>query len=207
MRVDVISDFVCPWCFVGLRRLQRASALAAAAGATVDVVWHPFLLNPATPPEGEPYRAFMLKKFGSASAVDALHGRVREAARGEGLEIDLDALQIRPSTRLAHSVVNVLQAGAYPVAALVEALFDAHFIERRNIGDPRQLTTILARLNLPGEAVRSCLERAPDARALLAAAMRFEVDGVPTYVFEGERMLAGAHAAEQLLEMLLAPRR
>lgn len=207
MRVDVISDFVCPWCFVGLRRLQRASALAAAAGVTVDVVWHPFLLNPDTPPEGEPYRAFMLKKFGSASSVDALHGRVRDAARGEELEIDFDALQIRPSTRLAHTVVTVLQAGAYPVAALVAALFEAHFLERKNIGDPRQLTGILARLQLPGEVVRSCVESAPDPRALLAAAMRFEVEGVPTYVFDGERMLAGAHAAEQLLEMFQGSRR
>ena len=198
MQLDVVSDFVCPWCFIGLRRLQAACEMAGEGGVAVGVNWHPFLLNPDTPPEGEPYRAFMVRKFGTEAAVEALHQRVSAAAAGDGIDFRFDQMPVRPSTRLAHGVVSALQAAGHDVGALVTALFEAHFLELRNIGDPSTVADLVGRAGLPADGVDEIFAALPSAESLAELAGALRLDGVPAFVLERRQLLLGAQPAKVL---------
>ncbi|MCB1956433.1 MAG: DsbA family oxidoreductase [Rhodocyclaceae bacterium] len=205
MHIDVVSDFVCPWCFIGLRRLEAALAQACAQGVVPRVSWHPYFLNPHTPPAGEPYRAFMERKFGSAAAVEALHARVAAAASGDGIGFRFGEMPVRPSTRLAHGVVAALQAAGQDVGGLVPAVFSAHFLELRNIGDPDVLASLVEAAGLPTDVVAE-LARAPaDITALTHFADALRLDGVPAFVFDRRQAVLGAQPAGVLLACMTDP--
>lgn len=202
MHIDVVSDFVCPWCFIGQRRLEAALAKARAQGVVPRVSWHPYFLNPDTPPAGEPYRAFMERKFGSAAAVDGLHARVLAAASGDGIVFRFAEMSVRPSTRLAHGVVAALQASGHDVGTLVPSIFAAHFLELRNIGAPQELAQLVEAAGLPADVVGD-LTRAPaDVTALSRFADALHLDGVPAYVFDRRQAVLGAQPAGTLLDCM-----
>lgn len=126
LSIDLVSDFVCPWCFIGWRRLQRALEHVQAQRPEVDVQVHllPFFLNPDTPPAGESYRDFLIGKFGSAQKVEALHAQVREAGAPD-VTFEFERIQVRPLTLHAHRLTYRAQAlGATPaqLAALAEGI-------------------------------------------------------------------------------------
>ncbi len=193
MKVEIYSDVVCPWCYIGERRFARA--LAELPGADeVEVVFRPFQLDPTEPTTPRPLLEALEYKFGSNAR--AMTARVAEAARGEEIEIDWDRA-IAVNTFTAHRLLwwALREAGPAIQRALAERLFAAHFTDGESVGDP----TVLARL--AGDAGLSAARAAAflatdegehEVRAAIAQARRIGVTAVPTFVFDGEYGVQGA---------------
>ncbi len=200
--IDVVSDVVCPWCYVGKRRLE--AALRERPTAEVTVRWHPFQLDPTIPPEGLDRRASMLKKFGSAAKIDEIHARLTEAGRAEGLAFAFDRITRSVNTLDAHRVIR--WAGEAAVQdAVSEALFRAYFVEGRNIGDPAVLADVAGANGLDRTDIAARLGTDADTTVVqseIEAAMRIGVSGVPFFIFAQSFAVSGAQSAEILATAL-----
>jgi len=200
--INVISDFVCPWCFLGRERLMRAVAeyREAHPGHRVSIHWLPYFLNADTPEDGEPYRPFLERKFGGARAVDALFERVRAAARPDGVEFAFEKIAVRVNTLRAHRLVYRAQArGMAPerVQALVEALFRAYFQQGLDIGDVDTLAGIVAASGGRREEAVEYLAGDEDAAAVRRMAgelSRQGVEGVPFFILNRSLAVSGAQS-------------
>ena len=153
--IEIVSDVVCPWCFIGLRRLSAAIELIRrdVPGFTCRKRWLPFFLNPDTPAAGEPYREFLDAKFGGPIKAEAVLDKVRAVAADDGLVYAFERIQTRPNTLAAHRLMYRAQAqGQKPerIQALGHALFAAHFQEGRDIGDLDTLADIAAACGYAG---------------------------------------------------------
>lgn len=205
--VDVVSDVVCPWCNIGKRFLDAAIARlqAQAPEVAVRVRWHPYLLNPDTPPGGEPYRPFLERKFGGAAAVEEIWQRVRAAGERAGVGFAFERIERRPPTLDAHRLIR-WQAARGDAAQLVDALFDAHFREGRDIGDPAVLAAIgAAATGAPADALRDWLHGDAEREGVLAEvaeAARIGVRGVPFFIFAGRLAVSGAQPDDVLLSAM-----
>lgn len=197
--IDVHSDAVCPWCYLGKRRLERA--LAARPEIPVEVRWRAFELNPGLSVGGVDRATYLQQKFGPAALAEA-HARLVELGSREGIPFRFDAIARMPNTRLSH----VLAAGAGPRAgALVEALFAAYFERGEDIGDPEVLVTIAAAAGLDPAIARERLgsREAADAVALEEEeGRRLGIQGVPFFVFAGRWALSGAQEPAQFVAAL-----
>lgn len=204
--INVISDFVCPWCFLGRERLMRAVAeyREAHPGHRVSIHWLPYFLNADTPEDGEPYRPFLERKFGGARAVDALFERVRAAARPDGVEFAFEKIAVRVNTLRAHRLVYRAQArGMAPerVQALVEALFRAYFQQGLDIGDVDTLAGIVAASGGRREEAVEYLAGDEDAAAVRRMAgelSRQGVEGVPFFILNRSLAVSGAQSLAAL---------
>lgn len=196
--IDIVSDVVCPWCFIGKRRLE--TALAQRPGVDVTVRWHPFQLDPTIPPGGLDRRSYMARKFGSAERVDEIHARLQEAGRGEGIDFAFDRITRSVNTLDAHRVLHwAAQAGVQNEAK--EALFRAYFMDGRNIGDPAVLAEVAASVGLDAAGIREALGTDRDTaeiEAEIQAAQKIGVSGVPFFIFAQSFAVSGAQAADVL---------
>ncbi|HEV7164974.1 MAG TPA: DsbA family oxidoreductase [Gammaproteobacteria bacterium] len=206
MRIDVFSDVVCPWCFVGKRRLD--AALKAADIEDADIHWHAFQLNPDLPPEGVDRREYMQKKFGSPETIARIHERVSEAGRSAGIDFRFDAITRSPNTFDAHRLLTL--AGTQGRQnALKEALLSAYFLEGRDIGDHGVLSDVTMQVGMSGDipAWLASDAAAQEVREDLGTAARLEISGVPFFIFAGRYALAGAQPPEVFAETLAAAQR
>jgi predicted DsbA family dithiol-disulfide isomerase len=177
-RIDVVSDFVCPWCFIGARRLEKA-----LEGKDAEVTYRPFLLDPRIPPEGVDLRENLRKKFGRDP--EGMFGRVEAAAREAGIQLDFAKVRRYPSTVLAHALV----AKAKDPRALANALFEAYFLQGRDIGQ----ADVLRELAGSADVEKADLERVRDeAREASAEG----ITGVPFFVFGDKFAVSGAQPLE-----------
>jgi predicted DsbA family dithiol-disulfide isomerase len=199
LTVDVISDVVCPWCFVGKQRLEAATA---ASDVPVTVRWHPFQLDPTIPPGGKSRRDYLEAKFGTDGRIEAMHERLTELGAAEGIPFAFDRIAVAPNTLDAHRVVRWAAAEGVQ-SEIVSALFRAYFIEGRNIGDPAVLAEIAGENGMDGatvaERLATDLDRA-EVEHEIASAQRMGVTGVPTFIVAGRYALVGAQPAEALVE-------
>lgn len=201
-RIDVISDAICPWCYIGKRQLERALALLAEKGLHFDVAWHPFQLNPDMPAEGWDRKEYRIQKFGSWEKSQAMDARITETAAGIGLEFHLDRLTRTPNTVNAHRAIWL--AGQHGVQdAVLEALFKLYFVDGGDLGDVALLTetAVAAGLDRPaldamyaGDAGRDVVLRGD------AAARQGGISGVPSFLMGGYLLFSGALPAEQMAE-------
>jgi predicted DsbA family dithiol-disulfide isomerase len=202
--IEVVSDAICPWCWIGKRQLERARTLLDGRLA-LKIVWHPFELNPGMPKEGVPRRVYRQAKFGSLDYSDRLDARVAEAGRAAGLEFRFDRIGWTPNTFDAHRLIWL--AGEKGVQdAVVEALFQAYFHEGRNIGEMAVLVEAAQAAGLDGGKVGKLLAGgagSAETREELERARDLGIDSVPTIVFKGEPLISGAAPAEQLAAKLL----
>lgn len=205
--IEVIHDLVCPWCYLGIRRLTRTLARRPDLG--VDLVWRPFLLNPDMARGGMTHEDYVIRKFGGADRARRLHASITEIGRAEGVIFRFDRIRRAPSSVDAHRLVR--WAGAFGRAAeMVEALFAAHFAEGRDIGDPGTLVLIAGRLGLDARAAHALLlgnEGADLVHSDNLLAHRLGVNGVPCFLVGGEHAIAGAQepeVIERLLDIALA---
>jgi predicted DsbA family dithiol-disulfide isomerase len=203
MRVEIYSDVVCPWCYVGERRFGRA--LEGFPGAEeVEVVFRPFQLNPDAPEAAVPMAEYMEKRFGPRAAT--MHGQVDAAGAGEGITFSWDrALAV--NTRTAHRLLRLAEReyGVEVQRALVERLFDLHFTRGGDLSDPDQLADEGAAVGMDRERARSYLAAGEGARELEAefeAARALGVRAVPTFVFDGTWAVEGAQPVERFAEVL-----
>jgi predicted DsbA family dithiol-disulfide isomerase len=195
--VDVVSDVVCPWCFIGKRRLENAIAIA---DLPVAVRWHPFQLDPTIPPEGKSRRAYLEQKFGSAERIAEIHRNVAEIGKTEGIDFAFDRILVSPNTLDAHRLVRWAgEAGVQD--KVVEALFRANFLEGRNVGDRETLADIAAEVGMDRAKIAARLASDDDrdeVTAEIVSAQRIGVTGVPTFIVANRYALVGAQPAETL---------
>lgn len=199
LRVEVVSDVVCPWCYIGKRRLEKA--LALVAGSLVpQITWLPFQLNPGMPAEGMPRAEYRRAKFGSVERGRQLDARVSAEGRAEGIDFALERIERTPNTFAAHQLIDLAQqAGAG--AAVVDALFRAYFEEARDVGDRGVLLGIAESAGLARALLEARWADAAEARrvAELEHSMKaLGISGVPTFILERKFGVSGAQPAEAL---------
>ncbi|HEY0501987.1 MAG TPA: DsbA family oxidoreductase [Lysobacter sp.] len=198
MRIDIWSDVVCPWCWIGKHRLRTALAALGEAGERAEIHWHAFQLDPESDETPVPLRQAYEKKFGGAQRTEQILSQTQAAGRAEGLPFDFDRGQVRVNTLKAHRLVWL--AGREGDADKVgEALFRAHFAEGRNLADVQTLVDAGAAGGLPEARVRAMLdsdEGLAEVRAQLAQAQALGVQAVPTFVFDGRMAVQGAQTPE-----------
>lgn len=209
--IDLVSDFVCPWCFLGKFRLDKAIAAFGASRPDVAlrVNWLPFFLNPDTPAAGEPYRPFLEAKFGGRRGADEVLAQVAAAAAPDGLQFAFERIRTRPNTLGAHRLSYRAQSLGYrpdQVASLANALFEAHFQQGRDIGDIDVLADLAVAVGDRRDAVTSYLGSDRDAATVKRMAAQIQqqgVTGVPFFIFNRKLAISGAQSVAALGAALL----
>ncbi len=205
--IDIVSDILCPWCFIGKRRLATAIQLVEQAhpNFSYQLRWLPFFLNPDTPPEGEPYLPFLEKKFGSRERVDALFENVRAAGRPYGIEYAFEKIAFRANTLKAHRLLYWAQQRG-PVDQLVERLFVAQFQLGEHVGDLETLVNIAAECGLPAEETRAYLasdQNQDTVRQLEREYRQRGINSVPSFILQNSELIVGAEDPKVLAEGIL----
>lgn len=197
IQIEIASDVVCPWCYIGKRRLEKALALLDGQ-VKAHIVWLPFQLNPGIPDEGMPRAEYRKQKFGSIERGRQLDARVASEGSGEGIAFAFDRIERTPNTRAAHQLIELAQSQA-KATGVVDALFRAYFEEAKNIGDPAVLEDI-ARANgvsgWPGHAnATSVAQKEEGVRSL-------GISAVPTFILDRKLGVSGAHPPEALADAI-----
>lgn len=199
LAVDVISDVICPWCYIGKRRLEKA---VAALDGTVKVRWLPFQLNPTMPKEGISRREYRTKKFGSWERSQELDARVVAVGEAEGIHFAFDRNERTPNTLDTHRLIWLADKEGVQ-DAVVEALFRAYFTDGRDISNRQTLIEVVVESGLVPVQAESMLESDDGLEAIKEAealARRFRVDGVPFFIINGKFTLSGAQQSDAFLE-------
>lgn len=202
MQIDVISDTVCPWCYIGKRRLERA--IAARPHISFDVRWRAYRLDPKVPREGYDRKAYLEAKFGGGERVKAMGEAIRMAGESEGIAFAYDRILKTPNTLDSHRLVRWAETAGVQNDA-VERLFAAYFEQGRDIGDRAVLIEIANEAGMDGDLVSGLLARDADAELVEredAQAHRMGVSGVPTFIFANKYSATGAHAPRILLQVI-----
>ena len=204
MQLDIVSDVICPWCYIGKRQLERALDTLEHEGLRFSVHWNPFQLNPDMPKEGTLRAAYRAAKFGSAERCADIDARVTSAAAQVGLEFHLDRIVRTPNTMDGHRLIWFAnRVGAQD--AVVESLFAAYFTEGKDVGDRTVLADCAAEAGLDRADVVRFLESDLAAAELAQAdraARQAGVNGVPSFFLDGYGLFSGAVPAEQMAEAL-----
>ncbi|HEY5207858.1 MAG TPA: DsbA family oxidoreductase [Stellaceae bacterium] len=199
MQVDIFADVVCPWCFIGKRRFERAMAMRPET--PVELAWRPFQLNPEMPRDGVPADEFFAAKFGDLQNMNERRGIVAEIGAALGIDFAFDRIAREPNTLDAHRLIRfALRRGK--ADAVVEALFTGHFVAGRDIGDRATLAAIAAESGLDRAEAEQFLAGNEETDTILAEeqeARRIGVTAVPCYVFEQQYAVAGAQEPEFFL--------
>ncbi len=201
MRLDIFSDPICPWCFIGKRRLERA--LAARPDLQIEVHWRAFQLNPEMPAEGMDRQLYLELKFGGPAAAQRIYDTIAEAGVSEKIDFDFGAIRRTPNTVNAHRLIR--RAGLEGKQdAVVEALFERYFLVGEDIGDAAVLMKVAEEAGLATTDLESFLAGAEESdvvRSEDALARRTGIQGVPTFIFANRFALSGAHEPEVLIQM------
>jgi predicted DsbA family dithiol-disulfide isomerase len=201
VRIDIVADVVCPWCFIGHRRLARAMAMRPKL--RVARIWRPFQLNPELPREGLPRELYLRLNFGVGRSAARIHAALATAGAKEGIEFAFDRIGRTPNTLDAHRLVR-LAAESGRADAVVDALFRGYFEEGLDIGDLDALAAVAASSGLDASTARAHLAGGAGTREVLAEeqrARRIGVDAVPCFIIAGDYALAGAQDPEMFLPL------
>jgi len=197
MHIDIVSDVICPWCFIGKRRMEKA--LADLAGEfEVEVSWLPFQLNPDMPSDGMPRAEYRRAKFGSVERGRSLDARVAAEGRGEGIAFAFDRIARTPNTQAAHRLIALAQMQGRG-NAVVAALFRAYFEEALDVGDAAVLAGIAEAQSVsgwPGQADAGEVAGLEDSMRALG------ISAVPTFILARKLGVSGAHPPESLAQAI-----
>jgi predicted DsbA family dithiol-disulfide isomerase len=199
LTIDVISDVICPWCYIGKRRMEKA---VAALGGPVKVRWLPFQLNPTMPREGINRREYRTKKFGSWERSQELDARLVTVGKEEGIHFAFDRIERTPNTLDAHRLIWLAEKQGVQ-DAVVQALFRAYFTDGRDINNRQTLLDVVAEAGLHRHEAEALLDSGDGLEAVKdagALARRFRVDGVPFFIINSEIILSGARQPDAFLE-------
>ncbi|MEE8213761.1 MAG: DsbA family oxidoreductase [Alphaproteobacteria bacterium] len=202
MEIDIIFDTVCPWCFIGKKRLEKA--LASRPGIEVHSNWKPFLLNPEMPPQGIDRTAYLIKKFGSEARIKQIYGTIGEVGQSVEIDFAFERIDKTPNSVDSHRLVRFAHERGL-ADEVAEALFVEFFINGRDIGDLRVLTEIGAANGLDAQEVGAYLETDADVRAIHdenVRAHRLGINGVPSFAFNEKFVISGAQEPQVLARML-----
>lgn len=202
MIIDVFSDSICPWCFIGKRRLE--SALADRPAAAPQVRWRAFQLNPDMPPKGMDRQNYLSRKFDGPGNAEVVYSRIRKAGLDEDIAFNFQAIERTPNTVKSHRLIRFAGAEGRQ-NEVMEAVFEAYFFDGRDIGEDEVLLDIASDCGLDSEVVREFLADNHMTAEVLAedmAARKAGINGVPCFIFNGRNVLAGAQPPEVLVRMI-----
>jgi predicted DsbA family dithiol-disulfide isomerase len=200
--IEVVHDLVCPWCYLGVRRLART--LARRPDISAELIWRPFLLNPDMPRGGMARDDYVLRKFGGEDRARRLYASISEIGRVEGIVFRFDRIARTPSSVDAHRLVRWASL-QHRGTAMVDAIFRAHFTDGIDIGDPLALARLAGACGMDANAALGWLTSDADAETVHAdnlRAHRLGINGVPCFVIDGRHAIAGAQDGE-VIERLL----
>lgn len=202
LRIDVVSDVVCPWCFIGKRRLEKA--LALVPDVAVEVHWQPYFLNDWIPREGISRHEYLTTKFGSPERYDGIARRVSAAAAAEGLVYDAGKIKRQPNTLDSHRLIRWAEArGCAP--AMKQKLMNLYFTEGGDLTDRETLVDAAAAIGVDADEVRARLTSDEDIAEVERAAHSAKeagIEGVPCFIFDRHYAVSGAQAPEYLAQMI-----
>jgi predicted DsbA family dithiol-disulfide isomerase len=200
--IDVVSDVVCPWCFIGKRRLEKAIALKPEISVTVR--YRPYFLNPWVPRAGISRTEYLTTKFGSVDRYKANAQRIVMAARQDGLAYNLDAIARQPNTRDCHRLIRWSGESGDP-ARMKQRLMELYFTEGADLSDSEVLVAAARDCGMDGDEVRQRLAGEEDVEAVTAEAEQARsagIDGVPCFILGGIFAVSGAQAPEYLADAM-----
>jgi predicted DsbA family dithiol-disulfide isomerase len=198
VHIDVVSDVVCPWCFIGKRRLENA--LALVPDIAVDINWRPYFLNPWIPREGIDRQTYLETKFGSAERYGVIAERVTAAAALEGLLYASDVISRQPNTLDCHRLILWSRSATDP-GRMKQRLMELYFSEGGDLTDPKTLIQAAIDCGLDGDLVRRLLASDADVERIeseATSAKEAGIDGVPCFIFGGSVIVTGAQSPEYL---------
>ena len=198
LQIDIVSDVVCPWCYIGKRRIENA--LALTPDVPVEINWRPFFLNPWVPREGIGRDEYLTSKFGSVEAYRNIAGRVVAAAAEEGLTYRPDLVRRQPNTLDCHRLIHWAEARG-KAAAMKQRLMELYFRDGGDLTEIDVLVQAAADCGLDAEVVRRRLASDDDVELISAQAKQASeagISGVPTFVFADKYAVSGAQPADQL---------
>lgn len=203
--IDIVSDVVCPWCYLGKARLDQAIANVRSE-VQVAVQWRPYQLNPDLPPEGVDHKQHLAAKLGGQAAVDRAHETLNALGNADGIAFDFDAVKISPNTLDAHRLIRwAATNGEVAQSAVVGLLFKANFEEGRNVGDQSVLLDIAAEAGLDRPVIAALLNSDADKDAVreeIGMAREMGVTGVPCFILDGQYAVMGAQSVDVLSNAL-----
>ncbi|MDQ6618935.1 MAG: DsbA family oxidoreductase [Pseudomonadota bacterium] len=203
--IHVVSDVVCPWCYIGKRHLDSAlKSIRQREGASVAVRWQPFELNPDLPPEGIDRRSYVVGKFGAARA-SSVYERVASVGRASGIGLRFDLIDRQPNTRDAHRAIAWVQGQGLDASPLVERLFSAFFCEGRALVGTDALVDLAAEAGIDAQPLRAHLAAVDGCAEVVAAEARAHemgVTGVPFMIFNGRVAVSGAQPSAVILQAI-----
>jgi len=202
--VDIISDVVCPWCYIGQKRLARAVEIAD--DVAVEVRWRPYQLDPDVPQGGVDRREYMIGKFGAEDRVKQAHANVMQAASGDGIDFRFDDIKVSPNTLDAHRLIRWAGSdGSEMQGRVARRLFRAFFEEGQDVGDPQVLVSVARDAGMDAAVVEAMLATDTDRDAVreeIALAQRMGVTGVPCFLIEGRYAVVGAQESATLADAI-----
>ncbi len=199
--IDVVADVICPWCFLGKRRLDKA--LAEIPEIKVDVISRPFFLDPSIPPQGLDRHEYMVAKFGE-ERLATIHKPLEEMGAQDGVPYQFDKIKRTPNTLDAHRLIRWAQQ-AEKQPAVVDALFMAYWNQGRDVGDHATLVEIAGECGMDAREIAQLLKQDTDKQAVLQEAQRaveMGVTGVPTFILAQRYGISGAQEASVLVETI-----
>ena len=202
IRVEMIADLACPWCYLGLVRLDKARAMRPAL--SVELSWWPYLLNPQLPREGMDRRTYLRSKFGGDANADNIYARIRAAGQEEGMAFAFDSIRRTPNTVAAQRLILLAQ-GRGLGDAMIRALFKAFFEDGVDIGDSSALVELGVAAGMARDDIDALFAGDAHSADIIRGHQRAEmmgVQGVPVFVVDREHVISGAQAPEVLAGLL-----
>jgi predicted DsbA family dithiol-disulfide isomerase len=203
--IDIVSDIVCPWCYLGKARLELAVA-DVQDEIGVDINWRPYRLNPDHPPEGVDHHTHLAEKLGGKDAVERAHSMLTKLGEEVGIRYSFDAIKIGPNTLDAHRLLHwALVEGREAQDKVATALFKANFEQGRNVGDHAVLADIAEACGLDRKVIENLLSTDADKDTVLSeidAAQKMGVTGVPFFIIDGQYAVSGAQTPDVLSNAL-----
>jgi len=196
MKIDIVADTVCPWCYIGKRRLERA--LAARPQADLEIIWRPFFLNPDMPPEGLDRAEYIARKFGGRERAGRIYSSVAEAGATEDIPFRFDLIKRSPNTVDSHRLIHFAEL-MQRQNEVVEAVYRAYFLEGRDIGDQDVLADLAAQTGIPRDDAARYLQSGADRDVVVAGderARALGVNGVPCFIIDRKYAVSGAQLPE-----------
>ncbi len=205
MKIDIVSDVACPWCYIGKKNLE--AAMAQRPDMSFEIQWFPYQLHPEAPPEGYDYRASIERKYGK-ERITAMFAQIKQVAKAAGIAMDLDKIERGANTLKAHRLLDLAwQQGGNngPQNALSEALLKAYLCEGKDVGDTEILAGLAADVGMDRQEVSDYLSGDEDTekvQAQIAFARQQGVSGVPSFSFDGMFAISGGQQPDVFLSVI-----
>ena len=196
IELDIFSDTVCPWCYIGKKRLENA--LNKYKNLVIKQTWRPFQLNPGMPPDGMDRQEYLISKFGSSDAAKTVYENIYEEGVKEGINFNFDLIEVTPNSFNSHRLLAL----AYKVdiqEKVLDDLFESYFLHGKNIGDPNILLQIAIKHNINAEEFKSYLSDQENIEPLANEAIQAKkmgINSVPTFIVNKQIVINGAQTSE-----------